>query len=336
MVLTPATTTKAAGPSEAAGLLGGKQIRGMILGGSQGDPVASIADFPRLKSMGVNMVSVYIFVPMTTPYSNSLNFRRAAPGDNQLRLIAGMAHLHGLAVQFMPMPRVTDRVIWRGKIQPSNVDAFFSSYSAMVQHYVKLANQMRVEMLAIGSELTSLQGYTAKWRSLGAWTNNHYRGVTTYMATAPMVFEIPWWDAVDMISVSPYYSLSRAAIPSVSDMVRSWRQSYLPPLANLSKRFHRPILFDEIGYASVEYTAHKPAVSFREGHPPSELAQANAYRALLQAMAGQSWLRGVFWWHWGDPRARGFRTSYLMRDKQAECVLTNYWSNNRCLSASRP
>src|SRR5438477_8491 len=73
--------------------------------------------------------------------------------------------------------------MWRGWIKPSNVAAWFHSYNAMITHYVVLANALKVEILSIGSELYSLQGYTANWQHLALWVNLHYPGLTTYMAT---------------------------------------------------------------------------------------------------------------------------------------------------------
>lgn len=296
----------------------------MILAGFGDNPRSAIADLPRLKADGVNTVSIYINTYMATISSNTIDYKHASPSDATVSLITQAAHRIGLAVQILPIPEVVDHFVWRGVIRPSNVATFFASYTAMVKHYVNLANRLDVEIVAIGSELTSMQGYTSSWRSLAAWTNAHYKGLTTYMSTAPTTPTIPWWDSLDVISISPYYSLSNARIPTVSEMAATWRRSYLPSLANLSQKFHRPVLFDEIGYASVEYTAYKPAVADRGSRKVSQQAQANAYQALLEATRGQTWLRGVVWWHWGLPD-KGARTGYLIRDKKAERVLRSFW-----------
>jgi hypothetical protein len=328
-------TAPTAAPSDPAGVLAGTPVRGMILAGFGDNPRSVLGDLPRLKSIGVNTVSMYVSAGMATVSSNSIDYTTASPSDDVISLMSRAAHQLGMAVQLLPIPEVRDQFVWRGRIRPSNVQSWFASYALMLKHYVTLANKLQIEIFAIGSELTSMQGYTANWRALAAWTNAHYGGMTTYMATAPTTTSIPWWDSLDVISISPYFSLSKARVPSVSEMVTAWRRSYLPDLARLSAKFHRSMLFDEIGYASVEYTAYKPAVPFA-GHPAeSAQAQANAYQALLVATSGQTWLRGVVWWFWGLP-FHSPRKGYIIRDKKAECVLASYWStNNVCLALRR-
>jgi hypothetical protein len=214
-------------------------------------------------------------------------------------------------------------------IHPADLTAWLHSYSAFVARYTYLAQLLHVEMFTIGSELSSLEGLTVYWQNLAAWVHRHYSGLRTYMAAGVAAFKITWWSSVDFIALSPYYSLSNASLqlmPSVSQLVYIWRHAYLPTLYNLSLKYHRPVLFAEIGYCSVKGTTWRPWNAYSNPYPASEQAQSDAYNALLQATQGQSWLRGIVWWHWDTPTAPLVDRGFSMRDKMAECVIGQYWS----------
>jgi arabinogalactan endo-1,4-beta-galactosidase len=141
---------------------------------------------------------------------------------------------------------------------------------------------------------------------------------------------INWWSSVDLIGVSPYYSLSSAPIPAVGALEYAWVHNWLPFLKNISDTYQRPVLMDEIGYASQLQAAYNPATAWQRKHKakPSQKAQENAYRALLDvssAPAQQPWLRGVMWFGWDKVRNPVRDKSYLPRDKTAECAIASSW-----------
>src|SRR4051794_32570991 len=287
-----------------AGVLGGGPIRGMIASGYLQSPMPSVRDLPRLKALGVNTVSAYIYTYMSSSRSNDVRITSQTLSDAKLTKLANAAHQLGMAVEFSPVVVVQGAYIWRGFIKPTNVAAWFHSYNAMITHYVVLANSVKAEILSIGSELYSMQGYTTNWQHLALWVNKHYPGLTTYMATGNSVFHISWLGSLDIISLSPYYSLSSWSNPDppVSQLVYTWKHAYLPSLYNLYRQFHRRLLFSEIGYVAAVGATVSPAQTFRYDTKPSQNAQANAYISLLQAIQPARWIRGAVWWHWDQVR----------------------------------
>jgi hypothetical protein len=210
---------------------------------------------------------------------------------------------------------------------PSYLPAFFRNYTAAMVRYARLAQSLDVELFAIGSEMNSLQGYATQWRSVAAAVNQVYAGLTTYMATAVAGYDITWWDAVDLISVSPYYSLSSLPDPSVDAMYYVWMKYYMPRLYNLSAKFHRPLFFNEIGYASVFGTALNPARAWRDdNNAVSQETQAKAYEALLRASQRGSWFRGLVLYHWQAVTKPVVDRMYSFNGKLAECVVAQYWA----------
>jgi hypothetical protein len=313
-------------------ILSGGPIRGVILGAVGDNPEPLIADFPRLRALGVNLVSIYIYTYMDDYASSTVS--RTGPhsmSDASLKVLTVAAHRAGLAVQYSPIIVLRNSLLWRGRIHPANISSWFYSYEKMINHYLGIAKQQKVEVFSIGSELYSLEiVWASRWQLLAARVNSKFSGLTTYMSEPAAMFNVNWWGSLDLISASMYYSLSGTPGPSVGSMVNTWQRSYLPALKTLSAKYNRPILFDEIGYASVVGAVIHPAISDREHRPPSLNEQANAYTALLVATQGSgSWLRGIVWWNYSNYAGMpGQHTGFSMKNKKAECVVAQHWSSH--------
>ena len=325
------------GPSyDPAGVLRGAPIRGMILTGFNESPRGTGQDFSRLRTIGVNTVIINVYVHQSSPTSNYVQTSAPNVTDGQLVALANNAHKAGLAVELEPVIVVdTGRTggaafFWRGQITPSSPATWWRYYNAMVGHYTGVANAMHAEIFSMGSELDSMQKYTPNWTFLARWVNARYHGLTTYMATGSAVFYIPWIPYLDVISMSAYYSLSNKIPPPVSEMAYVWQHNILPMLkSRLYDRYHRRVLINELGYASVEGSAYKPSISYQFGTPASEVDQANAYIAFLASAQSQySWLAGVGWWHWDKLKPLPMLDrGYSVRDKKAECVIAHFWAH---------
>lgn len=211
-----------------AGILRGAPIHGMILEGPTDSPSLDIPDFPRLKKIGVNTLMIYIYAYADNATSNNVRITLATQSDAELSNLANLAHLNGFAVQFSPIVWIDNPHIWRGDMKPTDKPAFFRSYTAMVTHYAQLAQKLDVELFAIGSEMNSLQGYDTQWRAVASAVNRIYHGLTTYMSTANAGFTLTWWSAVDLISVSPYYSLTNKMNPTETELYTVWMNSIMP------------------------------------------------------------------------------------------------------------
>ena len=62
-----------------------------------------------------------------------------------------------------------------------------------------------------------------QWRSVTAAVRREYSGLLTYAANPNEYPHMTWWDALDMIGVNAYFSLSTADTPTVDDMVAGWQ-----------------------------------------------------------------------------------------------------------------
>lgn len=303
----------------------GGPIHGMILANFDQPLDTVMADIPRLAEDGVNLVSIYVTKYIDSATGTTIKNGRFTPTDQQVEAMIDLAHANGMAVQLAPTVWTVLPYVWRGAYYPSNVSTFFDNYRTMMNHYADLAQANGVELLTVGSEYTTLERYGAQWRHVISDVRQRYSGLTTYMAVTQRIAKVKWWDALDFIGVSPYYYLSGKATPSYDEMRAAWVNKWMPYVHNISLRFGRPVLFNEIGYLSAQYAPAAPYKSVTN-KPASEQVQADAYAALLDAADAQPWLRGVIFFRWSPPIAAPVDRTFSPRDKLAECVMAKHWA----------
>lgn len=303
----------------------GGPIHGIILVHANEPFDAVLADIPRLAADGVNVVSLYITKYIDSFTSTNITDGRFTPTDTEIEAAINLAHSYGMAVQLAPTVWTSAPYVWRGAYQPDNLSAFFASYREMMNHYAELAEKNGVELLTIGSEYSSLDGYAGRWARVAREVRARFSGLTTYMAVTQHVSTITWWKAVDFIGVSPYYPLSYALRPTYQELLSTWQRRWFPFVRKISVAYNRPVLFNEIGYLSALGSTAAPWRSTTK-QPASQQVQANAYAALLDGAARQPWLRGIVFFKWSPPRAAPIDRTFSPRDKLAECVMAEHWA----------
>lgn len=261
------------------------------------------------------------------------------PSDDDLVHAIDDAHSVGLRVMLKPhVDLARDSSHWRGEIGSSfrgeaDWKAWFASYSKALVHYAELASARGVEQLCVGTELSGPSAREQEWRELVRQVRQRFKGTLTYASNfGGEETRIAWWDAVDYIGVNGYYPLSDRPSPSVEDLKRAWvEKGYVGVLDRLAAKWNKPIIFTEIGYQSIEYSARTPN-EWREQlrMPINQQEQANAYRAAIETFGSKSWLAGYYWWNWWswdyDPERQGDqKTGYTPFGKLAEKTLGDYY-----------
>jgi len=280
-----------------------------------------------LKATGANFVT--LIIPY---YQSSLQSTDITPGWNtptDESLIAGInyAHTIGLKVMLKMHPEVTTND-WRGFIDPTDRDAWFAQYSAILNHYATLAKETGVEEICLGAELFKLTSPSSNatntdyWVKMIADVRSRFSGLLTYSAqhTYPReAEEITFWDKLDFIGFAAYFSLG-------DDLNSSWGNYNNQVITPLAQKWGRPVLFTEIGYRSLEGSHRDPWDWGRTGEP-DEAEQARAYEALFSYWASQPIFAGVHLWEWeSDPQAGGpNNTKYTPQNKQAEGVMKTWF-----------
>lgn len=302
----------------------GGEVHGIALTEANRPFAVDLSDVSRLAADGVNTVDLYITEYQANAYANDVYDGKDTPTAGEVEAAVRLAHQNGIAVELMPIVWTAGTYAWRGEYVPGDIGHWFHSYQSMIDRWAAVAQTSGAELFAAGTEYEALQAQTARWRHVVASVRRIYHGTVTYMATAGSFDRVRFWDAVDEIGISPYFTLSAAAVPTVASLKKAWQQ-VLPAIHAFSKRWHRPVLFDELGYESIEGAAFHPFA--HPGGTPSEKAQANAYQAAIDVTHGLSWLRGVVFFTWGMPEVPTVDTSYDPGGKLAECVMARSWAS---------
>ncbi len=235
--------------------------------------------------------------------------RFSAPADAIERAVAD-AHAAGLKVLLFPILRLERQDSpddWRGTLRPRDRAALFASYRRALVALGRLAEKDRVELLSIGSELSTLDGDRAGWPELVADLRAVYRGRLTYSGNWDHFRKVAIYDLVDEVGVCGYFPLAREGDPAGDeDLVRAWRD-LRAELGRFAAAAGKPLLLTEVGYLSQRGSAAWP---WDEGATkPVDLdEQRRCYQAFRRVWAAADY-GGVFFWNWygwGGAGSRGY------------------------------
>jgi len=250
--------------------------------------------------------------------------------DEALRQVISQIHRLGMGVILLPVLLVDDGT-WEGAIMPEDIGAWFEHWREILLHYAKLAEEMRVEILLLGSELTTLQNRMDEWNRLIVAVRSRYHGKLSYSANFwvnrheyGQVLNMAQWRYMDYIGITGYFELTNKTNPSIEELEAAWHhdrngQDVLADLEALSSKYGKPIVFWEIGYQSKDGTNMYPWNFPRPGEE-DEREQADAWAAFLNVFRNIEWFKGygIYAEHVGLPR---LPKMYTVLGKLAEGVL---------------
>lgn len=257
--------------------------------------------------------------------------RYSAPLPAVERAIAD-AHAAGLRVFLFPILRVAHQATpdeWRGTLRPRDRRALFDSYTSALVRLARVAERQRVELLSVGSELSSLDTDHALWEPLVRAVRAVYRGPLTYSGNWDHYADVAIYDLLDYAGLCGYFRLrdeGEGHLGDLDTLRASWRR-LRATLETFHARVGRPLLFTEIGYLSQRGASAWP---WNEGatEPVDLDEQRRCYRAFRDtwADAPASLLGGVYFWNWygwGGLTSGG----YTPRDKPAAREIEAYFAD---------
>ncbi len=270
----------------------------------------------RLRALGANSVAIVPYAFMRDPnVPTPLAVPASRRGENDERVVQAIASAqrHGMAI--LLKPQIWLRGSWPGEISmrsDGDWDTFFEHYEQWIIHYAELAEEHSVDVLSVGVEMgKATVGHESRWVALADRVREVYSGRLVYAANWYGEFEeLGFWQAFDYIGVDTYYPLSRRQDPSDDELLQGARE-VMAKLEAAHRRFDRPVMLTEVGFASTEAPWREPHSSDRVRQPNPE-HQARSYEAMIAALDGKSWVAGVYWWKWpshgrdAGPEHRGF------------------------------
>lgn len=324
-------TSDAAAGLSAKSKLGPEFVRGVSLGlfATEADPGRARALYrgllEEIRAHGATDVQIVVRLVQDDVFASELAIdEQLSPS---LSLVAGVvadATALGLRVLIFPivhLRKVSGRQ-WRGRLEPSDAEAWWRSYGEHMKALARLAKRERAFMLSIGSELLSLEKHTERWRALSASVRAEFDGQLTYSANWDHFEPVEFWDAVDVVGVTAYQPLSQHGRPDEEALIRGFAP-FLGRLRSWAGQHGHRYLLTEVGYPSHELAAERPWDHAAGGKPDPEL-QLRCYRALYRVFREDPRLRGLYVWNWfgfgglDDP-------SYTPRRKPAAAVLRRWY-----------
>ncbi len=244
------------------------------------------------------------------------------------------AHNNNLKVCLKPVVDPKDKV-WRGFINfpdENNAkvywDEWFESYRAFICHYAQLAEQFKCEMFCVGCEYKFAQRKDSYWSEIIDYVKEIYHGKIIYNANFDRVTGCNWFNKLDYIGVSAYYSLTQKVGASEEELKEGWKQ-VLDDMRKIYREYNKPVVFMETGCMNAKGACIEPwnyDVSDREN---DEEEQARFIKTSFETFADEEGFLGYFWWEWlanlYDPVKAKSDIGYCFYSKKAEEIVREWY-----------
>lgn len=172
------------------------------------------------------------------------------------------------------------------------------SYDRFILNYAELAEETKVPILCIGTELEKfVTNRPEYWLRLIRKVREIYKGKLTYAANWDEYKRTSFWKQLDYIGIDAYFPLSESQTPTVDELQMGWRP-WKEKIAEVSKINGKPIIFTEFGYRSMDYTAKKPWLVDDNEDRVNLIAQSNAKTAIFNEFWNEDWFAGGYIWKW--------------------------------------
>lgn len=173
-----------------------------------------------------------------------------------------------------------------------------TSYKAFILDYAQLAQDAKVLLFCIGTELEQFILHRPEfWKSLIKDVRTIYKGKLTYAANWDEYKRVPFWKDLDYIGVDAYFPISESKTPTIEESRKAWG-SWKNELNTIAEANEKKILFTEFGYRSVDYSGKEPWNSDRGKNQVNLEAQNNTTKALFEEVWSEPWFAGGYIWKW--------------------------------------
>jgi hypothetical protein len=172
---------------------------------------------------------------------------------------------------------------------------WFDGYRRFLVHQAVVAESAGAALFCVGTELKSTETREKQWRDVIAAvrlaTGAPLLYAANWAANAP---KITFWDALDAIGVDFYDPLGKPEKLPDAALEEGARRA-ARPVADLSRRVGKPVVFTEAGYPPVRaaWSAPHDEESTRLSAPEDA---ARAISAVYRALGKETWWKGVYWW----------------------------------------
>ncbi len=326
----PQATTTPASPSEPFGYVPWRGLSIQVASGYK--PVETYGRvLDEIAALGANTVLLSVAGHMEHATAQSIYIdARKVPPPEDFKAIVRHARQLGLKTILMPIvllrnPRGSE---WRGVIEPPDWDDWWEQYTEFVFYFTDIAREGQADALIVGSELVSTEKYTARWvKLIEAVRPRFWGGKLGYSANWDHYRPVEFWDQLDFIGMTSYFTLADKKDPTVDEIVQRWEPIRKDILA-WQRRIGKPILMTEVGWCSQEGTAMAPWNYYQnqKATPEGLEEQRRLYEAFIRVWGGVPELLGATWWEWDAAPGGADDYGYSPKGKPAEQVLRRWFS----------
>lgn len=269
--------------------------KGVSLSAEYPNPYASTGARQMLRALhadGVNAIALVPYGGMRLGSTEIHGFGQHSWESNEgLRELSRLAHAMGMKVMLKPG-------IWIGGghfggdiefSSPTDREKWFANYGSFIERYARIAAEIHADLFCVGGEFVLMSRYDSDWRRIIANVRNLYPGPVTYAANFGEEFQnLKFWDALDYIGLQEYY-------PLPNDLSTG---ALVGKVEAVEERFHKPVIFTEVGFPSVASGNRRPWVDGRQGQADLQI-QTRCYQSIFQAFYNKPWFEGMYWWKVG-------------------------------------
>lgn len=299
-------------------------------------------ELAEVAELGARWVNLIVVTQQQRNDSSEVPLRTLrTPPDERIRATIRAARALGLRVQLMPVVLIAEPgpEDWRGTLAPADRAAWWRSYDRFVCHLADLAREGGADVICIGSELATMEADEGRWRQLVRNVRMRYAGSLTYSANWDHFAELPFWDALDLASMTGYFEVCQETtfggsgdrFPDVDACLRAGWRAGLSELRHLAAVSGLPTVYSEVGIPSVEGALAKPWDYTLDG-PADPDGQRRAFEAFasvfLPGGTPASGYGGAFlydYWGEGGPADK----TYTPRGKPAADVWRRILAESR-------
>ena len=312
------------------------QFRGICLQVQSGEENYPFDKYIKeIAATGANSICMSVAAFQQNAGSSSIFIEnRKVPSSKRLKELINLAHEQGLRVILMPIvllenPREGE---WRGKIDPTKDkntwDDWWERYTNYILHYAQLAEESKVDVFMVGSELVSTEGQTERWVKLIDEVRRKYHGLLSYSSNWDHYKPVKFWDKLDIIGMTTYYDLTDDKKPTLDVLMASW-VSIKKEILDWQATIGRPLLFTEVGWPNQETAAKYPWDYYRSTDKPDPQQQKLCFESFFKTWTPEPAMGGYLIWEWRnyegqvtDP-VKG--TDYCPKDKPAMELISQYF-----------
>ncbi|MFD7405667.1 hypothetical protein ACFV7R_23990 [Streptomyces sp. NPDC059866] len=245
--------------------------------------------------VGLHANSVSISFPFITGGRDSTEIGASdkTPSPQRMADVLGIFHEAGLRTTVRPLldeaSLDVDNGDWRGNIQPTDRDAWFTSYEEFLTPYLEAADSEQATTFVIGTELNSMEG-DPRWDALVDNAEKLFIGEVAYDANWDNYVRGPITMPVNHLGVDAYFPVKVEDDASVDTLVDGWNDW-------LDKKATGPlpkITIAEAGIGAMNGAYRAPGDFYTKRAVNPEV-QANWYTAVCQVVQERQ-MSGVYWW----------------------------------------